>query len=172
MFRDSARKIKPKDLKTTLVELPEKDNYKEVFTTLTNPVLRTLVNIAYDEEIEEVILCGYRFSQNQAKHIEELQKINRIPFPIKAILSSSITRIVKPSYFYLKDNPGFEITWVDTHAKWLVVITKENHYFIMSSANTNSDNKLESLTIFNNFDICEYYITFAKEVKGLMDGRR
>jgi len=131
----------------------------ELFTN-ENPILQAIIDIAYFDKIEEVYCMFFRCSQKQLKIMEELQKRDRLPI-VRLLLSDSIPYMVKSTSNYLKDNANFKTSYINTHAKFSGIKTKKNHYFIHSSANTNSDGKIESLTIINSKHIYESHKAFV-----------
>lgn len=157
-----------KNKKTTQIHfdnriiLPLKDNFVTYFFDKENPILQTIVNISIKEEIENIECVFYRVPIKQLK-VFELLKLNK---QITLALSNSIKRMVKGTYNYLQDNNCFKTIYIRTHSKFCIIHTKENNFYvILSSANSNSDHKIEQTTIINSKKVYDFHKNFINNSK-------
>lgn len=146
--------INIQELKDSNLYIPK---FGESFLNINNrpnPILKYIINIALSESITEIKGCFYRVSQKQLKTFEQMQKRKLLPDVMDLVLSDSIPQMVKGTFNYLNENKNFNVCYINTHAKYAVVKTKEgNNYFINSSGNSNPDEKIEQTSIYNDSKI-------------------
>lgn len=131
--------------------LAEKNNHIFDVNNFPNPILNKVLNIALKENITDIYFCLYRVSQRQLKIFERAINIEKFPVKVNLILSGSIQRLIKGTSKYLINNNNFNVKYIDTHAKYCILKTKQgNYYCIFSSGNSNPDGKIEQTDMFND----------------------
>jgi hypothetical protein len=65
---------------------------------------------------------------------------------------------------YLKNNPNFDVKYMDVHAKTCVITTDQNNYTLISSGNFNPDGKIEQIIILNQEKIAKDICRVVREI--------
>ena len=124
--------------------------------------------IAKREHVEKMLIATLRVGDTEIKHIGELCDKGLID-SVDFVVSKTFARVDKKyKYFnFLKETAqprNWKIAVVNNHSKVILFKTKENYYVLETSANLNTNVKLEQFSLICSKELWEFYNDFYGEI--------
>ena len=130
----------------------------------------SLINlVARNEIINELILVIFAINMKAARNIIELKDSGSIKELV--LIISSIRNAgheLKSNAVKMFVNKGYEITFVNSHAKISALRTDNNYYVIEGSGNMAANGRIEQYIIDNDPKLFDFTKRWIKEMKSKM----
>ena len=115
-------------------------------------IFAIILAIIENFEAKKIYIASYRIDTRTAKLLKTLHH----EVSLKVIIQQNIVKLTPKIYEILKDKVNLSL--YDTHAKIGIISTEKHNFVILSSANINSNERLEDITIIKDNAIFDDYL--------------
>ncbi len=149
-----------------IVEIPTKNQIHRIVTQRTINAFDFVMAIVKDEEIQDLTMCVYTVAKKIIQKIEDLQELGKIN-NITIATSTAIPKLTPDIYkqlMILDSSNKVNIKLCQTHAKIMIIKTKDNYYIIEGSGNLTQNQKIEQYIFENNKKVYDFHKQWIDEI--------
>ena len=155
-------------LKNLIGEFDKTKQYHFISVTGGFDCVNFIDYIADNEHIKNLLIASLRIGDTEIEYLNELCNQGKID-GIDSVVSKTFERTNKKyKYFDLLKKKGINNNWniavVNNHSKVILFKTTDNYYVLETSANLNTNVKLEQFSLTNSFELWQFYSQFYQKI--------
>ena len=150
--------------KVKQIGLPKKGEQVRLITTTAFNSISIISHIAQNEIIQDAVFIIFAINKQAAQVLIELKKEGHFKKCQMIISSIRNAGIRDKSQSIILLEPHFNITFITSHAKIVILKTKNNYYSIEGSGNFSWNARVEQYIIDNDIKLYDFSKNWMKEI--------